>query len=152
MDEKLIDINSIHSNLQIINKDVFLMDNLNMKPSICIEPDYFIRCPSEEDNQTHVHEFLGSTRLAEQGEDRHNHRFAGVTSEVIPIEGGGHKHGLFTNTDFFVNHHHELTTETGPSIPVGGGKHVHLVIARTTMDDGHFHEVIFATLIENPIG
>lgn len=33
--------------------------------------------------QTHNHEFLGSTRFAEEGDDRHNHRFAGVTSEAI---------------------------------------------------------------------
>ena len=31
------------------------------------------------DVQTHVHEVLGSVRLAELGEDPHNHRFAGVT-------------------------------------------------------------------------
>lgn len=128
------------------------MNITNTKSSEYFDPKYFNCCPLEEDCQTHVHEFLGSTRLAEQGEDRHNHRFAGVTSEVIPIPGGGHRHALFTNTDFFINHHHELATETGPAIPVGGGKHVHLVTARTTIDDGHFHEVIFTTLIENPLG
>ncbi len=31
------------------------------------------------EEQTHVHEFEGSTHLAEAGQDRHNHRFAGVT-------------------------------------------------------------------------
>ncbi|MBU5439596.1 YmaF family protein [Tissierella sp. MSJ-40] len=130
-----------------------LMDNIDVNSSRYLDPEHFDRCPpKEEDGQTHVHEFLGSTRLAEQGEDRHNHRFAGVTSEAIPIQGGGHKHGLFTNTDFFIDHLHELATETGPAIPVGGGKHVHFVTARTTIDDGHFHEVVFATLIENPIG
>lgn len=106
----------------------------------------------EAATQFHVHEFLGSTRIAEENEDPHNHRFAGVTSEVIPIPGNGHKHGLFTNTDFYENHHHELATETGPNIPIEGGRHVHFVHALTTMDDGHFHETIFATLIENPIG
>lgn len=107
--------------------------------------------PQEDISQTHDHEFLGSVKLAEEGDDRHNHRVAGVTSEVIPLPGGGHKHGLLTNTDFFINHHHELAAETGPAIPVGGGKHVHLISTRTTIDDGHFHEVFFTTLIEDPL-
>ncbi|MGF7050283.1 hypothetical protein J2T13_004808 [Paenibacillus sp. DS2015] len=33
--------------------------------------------------QRHVHEFEGSTKLAEEGADRHNHRFAGVTGESV---------------------------------------------------------------------
>jgi hypothetical protein len=102
------------------------------------------------DTQTHVHEFLGSTKLAEEGNDRHNHRFAGVTSEKIPLEGGGHIHGLFTNTDF-LDHHHEIAIQTGPAIPVGGGKHVHFVKGKTTLDDGHFHDFVFATLINSPL-
>ncbi|TDT61057.1 YmaF family protein [Fonticella tunisiensis] len=104
----------------------------------------------EKEGQTHVHEFLGSTRLAERGEERHNHRFAGVTSEVIPLPGGGHKHAILTNTDFF-DHLHEVGVETGPAIPVGNGKHVHFVEGETTIDDGHFHEFVFATLIESPL-
>jgi hypothetical protein len=122
------------------------MSTLSMRYS-----KYLRRYSSKQGEQTHVHEFLGSTKLAEECEDRHNHRFAGVTSEAIPIRDGGHIHALFTDTDFFVNHHHELAAETGPAIPVGDGKHVHFVKARTTMDDGHFHEVAFATLIEDPI-
>ncbi|AFS78370.1 hypothetical protein Curi_c13600 [Gottschalkia acidurici 9a] len=106
---------------------------------------------NEEGTQSHVHEFLGSTKLAEECDDRHNHRVAGVTSEAIPLPGGGHKHALLTNTDFFVNHHHELGTETGPAIDVGNGKHIHFVKARTTFDDGHFHQIVFATLIQDPI-
>lgn len=35
------------------------------------------------ERQTHVHEFTGSTEFAEEGRDRHNHRFAGVTGEAI---------------------------------------------------------------------
>jgi hypothetical protein len=108
-------------------------------------------CPTIS-SQTHTHEFLGSTKLADEGDDRHNHRFAGITSEVIPLPGGDHKHALFSNTDFYENHLHELATETGPAINIGNGKHVHPVVAITTLDDGHFHETIFATLIENPIG
>jgi hypothetical protein len=98
--------------------------------------------------QTHVHEFLGSTKLA--GQIIHNHRFAGVTSEAIPLPGGGHKHALLTNTDFAIGHLHEIGAETGPAIAVGNGKHVHFVETLTTLNLGHFHEAVFATLIEDP--
>lgn len=98
--------------------------------------------------QTHVHEFLGSTRFA--GQIPHNHRFAGVSSQVIPIPGGGHRHALLVSTDFAIGHLHELGAETGPEIELENGKHIHLVEAETTLNLGHFHEVVFATLIENP--
>jgi len=102
--------------------------------------------------QAHVHEFLGSTKIAEREEDPHNHRFAGVTGEAIPISGGSHIHKLETNTDFYENHFHIVRDKTGPAIPVGDGRHVHFVEGETTVNDGHRHEFIFATLIENPIG
>lgn len=114
----------------------------------------FIQAHDEKRNittgQTHVHEFLGSTRLA--GQIIHNHRFAGVTSEAIPLPGGSHKHAFLTNTDFAIGHLHEIGAETGPAIPVGGGKHIHFVETLTTIDLGHSHEAVFATLIEDPIG
>jgi hypothetical protein len=105
-------------------------------------------CP--EKRQTHTHEFEASTKLAEEGDDRHNHRFAGVTGEAIPIGYGNHKHEIFTRTDFF-GHFHFIKIETGPAIPVGCGKHVHLVRGFTSVNDGHYHEFIFATLIEEPL-
>mgnify|MGYP000948054728 CR=1 FL=1 len=105
-----------------------------------------------EDGQSHVHEFLGSTRIAEEKSDAHNHRFAGVTSEVIPLSGGNHKHGFFVNTDFYEDHLHELSGVTGPAIFVDCNRHVHFAKVLTTVDDDHFHEAIFATLIEDPIG
>ena len=109
-------------------------------------------CPCPEGTQTHVHEFQGSTKLAEECDDLHNHRFAGVTSQVIPQPGGGHKHALLTNTDFFDNHHHEVGVITGLAIHVGpNGKHVHFADGSTTLDDGHFHGFQFATLIESPL-
>jgi hypothetical protein len=43
-------------------------------------------CP--EKLQTHTHEFEASTMLAEQDDERHNHRFAGVTSQAIRVPGG----------------------------------------------------------------
>ena len=96
-----------------------------------------------------MHEFVASTKLAEEGDDRHNHRFAGVTSEVIP-KGNSHVHVLLTNTDF-LDHHHEVGIETGPAINVGDGKHVHFVKGSTTLDDGHVHQLVFATLIQKPL-
>lgn len=102
-----------------------------------------------EGAQTHVHEFQGSTKLAEECDERHNHRFARVTSEEIPFD-DSHIHGIFTNTDFF-DHLHEVAVLTGLPIDVGGGKHVHFVQGKTTIDDGHFHDFVFATLIESPL-
>ncbi|MDZ5038411.1 YmaF family protein [Clostridium perfringens] len=95
--------------------------------------------------QTHDHEFLGSTRLAEECNYRHNHRFAGISSEAIPAK-GSHVHKIKTRTDFF-GHFHEICVTTSPSIPVGNGKHVHLATGVTTLVDYHQHEFIFATLI-----
>ncbi len=99
--------------------------------------------------QTHVHEFTASSKLAEQGAERHNHRFAGVTSEVIPF-GNSHVHAIFTNTDFF-DHHHEVAIMTGPAIPIGNGKHIHFVKGTTTLNDGHVHAFEFSTLIQKPL-
>lgn len=99
--------------------------------------------------QRHVHEFTGSTRLAELEEDPHNHRFAGVSGQAIG-EGRNHIHEILTRTDFF-DHFHIIKVKTGPAIPVGEGRHVHFVEAVTTVNDDHRHELIFATLIESPI-
>jgi hypothetical protein len=103
--------------------------------------------------QTHDHEFLGSVKLAaEPGEDLHNHRFAGVSSQEIPINGGeNHVHELFTPTDFFEDHLHDIRVKTGPAIPVGGGKHVHFAQDVTSVNDDHFHEFVVATLIQSPL-
>ncbi|ACA54628.1 hypothetical protein FDC45_11395 [Clostridium botulinum] len=102
-----------------------------------------------EEMQTHVHEFLGSTRLAEIQTEPHNHRFAGVSGQAIR-SGNSHVHRITTNTDFF-DHFHMINVLTGPAIPVGNGRHVHFVSGVTTVVDGHMHEFIFATLIEAPI-
>lgn len=101
--------------------------------------------------QKHVHEFLGSVRIAEIEEDPHNHRFAGVTGEAI-YNGKQHYHKVCTKTDFYEEHFHEIADRTGPAIDVGEGRHVHFVEGCTTVNDGHKHEFIFATLIDNPIG
>ncbi|MBH5320122.1 YmaF family protein [Paenibacillus sp. GSMTC-2017] len=101
--------------------------------------------------QRHVHEFEGSTQLAEEGNDRHNHRFAGVTGQAIRV-GRSHVHEInLSNTDF-LNHFHNLKKiVTGPAIPVGNGKHVHFVKGQTTLNDGHVHQFKFATAIQAPL-
>lgn len=99
---------------------------------------------------THNHEILGSTKMAEECEDRHNHRFAAISGRAIPLPGGNHVHELFTNTDFFSGHYHQIEGTSGPAIPVGEGKHVHFASARTTVDDGHSHMFVFSSLIEDP--
>ncbi|SDD98679.1 YmaF family protein [Sporomusa acidovorans] len=101
--------------------------------------------------QTHVHEFLGSTKLAELEEDPHNHRFAGISGEAIPM-GNSHVHDIITRTDFYEDHLHAICVRSCPAICVGNGKHVHFVAGMTTVDEDHAHEFVFATLIENPIG
>lgn len=103
------------------------------------------------ETQTHVHEFEQSTKLAELGVDRHNHRLAGVTSQVIPVGGGRHIHAILSNTDF-LDHHHEIGVITGPDIPIPNtNKHVHVVQGTTTLDDGHIHDFLFTTQINSPL-
>jgi hypothetical protein len=125
----------------------------NLKKKLAAEQDTILqskRCP--EESQTHVHEFEESIKLAESGNDRHNHRVAGVTSQVIPIEGGRHIHAFgITNTDFF-GHHHEIGGTTGPNISITGtNKHVHVISGTTTCDDGHYHDFLFTTQIDSPL-
>jgi len=100
--------------------------------------------------QTHVHEFSSPTHLAVNGELRHNHRFAGVTGEAVPLSYGSHKHALMANTDYFFNHFHGINAETGPAIDVGNGKHLHFVESTSTINFEHRHDFQFATLIDNP--
>lgn len=112
-------------------------------------------CPKQNvcpETQTHVHEFEQSTKLAEQGNDRHNHRVAGMTSGEIDIGGGRHVHAFgITNTDF-LDHNHEIGGLTGPDIPIPNStKHVHLMSGTTTTVDGHSHDFLFTTQIESPL-
>jgi hypothetical protein len=104
---------------------------------------------NKRNKEAHVHEFLGSTRFA--GEDRHNHRFAGVSGPAIPYA-NSHVHEIMTRTDDDAGHHHFICLFSGPAYNVGGGRHVHLVNGRTSFDFGHQHSLIFATLIEDPTG
>lgn len=112
------------------------------------------KCYNDDEMQTHVHEYESSVKLAEECQDRHNHRVAGVTGEVIFINGGpDHYHKINDNTDFF-DHHHKICTKTGPMIPIPGaaqGKHVHLVDDITTEADEHVHVFSFVTQIQSPL-
>jgi len=104
--------------------------------------------------QTHVHEVEGSVRLAELRENVHNHRFAGITDEVIMMP-CGHIHKFVTKTDFYEDHFHPICVFTGPPIEVGDRddrRHVHFIDAKTECSDGHLHEFVAATMIDNPIG
>ncbi len=121
----------------------------------CYKCEPHDRCHKE---QTHVHEVVGSVRLAELGEDPHNHRFAGMTGEVIPLpcgRPGEHFHVFKTTSDFYEDHFHPICVMTGVNVKVGEGedaRHVHFIDADTDIEDRHFHEFIVATLIQNPIG
>ncbi len=104
------------------------------------------RCNRE---RNHNHEFLGSTKLAERGEERQNHRFAGVSSLAIPC-GRSHYHILETTTDS-LDHIHKICVRTGPAIYLGNGEHVHFAEDVTSRSDGHSHCFEVATLISTPL-
>jgi hypothetical protein len=110
----------------------------------------YSHCEDPDKPQFHNHEVLGSVMLAEEGNDRHNHRFAAISSDAIRVE-GGHVHKLMTPTDFFEDHHHAICKTSGLPISVGNGKHVHTFSGNTTMVDGHQHAFFVASLIESPL-
>lgn len=107
--------------------------------------------PCQDEEQTHVHEVLGSVEIAEIQEDPHNHRFAVISGEVIP-QGNSHVHRIETRTDFYEDHFHLICVKTGTAIDVGDGRHVHFVESVTTVVDEHQHNFRVATLIQDPIG
>ncbi len=106
---------------------------------------------SYEDDPRHVHEYSSSVKLAEECEERHNHRAAGVTGEPIFVNGNHYHNIKHDNVDSF-DHHHEINTRTSLAIPVPGtDKHIHLVCGATTVEDEHCHEFLFTTQIESPL-
>jgi hypothetical protein len=113
-----------------------------------------------QEKQTHVHEFEGSTKLAEFEEDVHNHRVAGISGEAIKIP-GSHVHKIWTRTDYF-DHFHYIQQFSGPAIYVDmeakdtnsmmdEEPHVHFATGLTSINDGHNHEWQLATLIDSPL-
>ena len=111
----------------------------------------YINCNEDEEMMRHVHEYESSVKLAEQCDDRHNHRVAGVTGEAIFLRNGNHVHKVNDNTDF-LDHHHKICDTTGPAIPIPGtDKHIHLLKGMTTEADDHCHKYLFTTQIEAPL-
>lgn len=105
-----------------------------------------------QENQEHVHEILGSVRIAEPNVDPHNHRFAAVTGQAMEM-GKDHVHEVRFRTDFYEEHFHTFVGRTGGAIPVGDGeRHVHFLESVTSENDDHQHKFRVATLIDDPIG
>ncbi|WP_270646421.1 YmaF family protein [Paeniclostridium hominis] len=83
----------------------------------CSKWDKWDNCYEEE--MRHVHEYSESVKLAEQGDDRHNHRAAGVTGEAILINGGTkHVHLVSGNTTVNDGHCHEFLFTTQIDAPL----------------------------------
>lgn len=124
----------------------------NLKCSKCNKCNDWDKC-NTEDEMEHVHEYSESVKLAEECDDRHNHRAAGVTGEAILINcGTNHVHKIKNDNTDFLDHYHEICVITGPAIYIPGtDKHVHLVAGKTTVADGHFHEFLFTTQIDAPL-
>jgi hypothetical protein len=111
--------------------------------------NHFDNCDKHRE-QTHVHEVLGSVQIAEPQEEPHNHRFATVSGEAIPV-GSDHYHEVAFRTDFYEDHFHKFCGRTSGAIFVGD-RHVHFLESVTTESDGHRHNFRVATLINDPIG
>lgn len=148
------------------SKGVFILsyiDHIRLRPSSYPDPvnsDPYNRDPYDRelygrgsscrDPQRHVHEVQGSVEIAEREEDPHNHRFATVSGQAIPIGNGDHVHLVRFRTDFYENHFHQFVGKTGGMIKVGD-RHVHFLESVTSENDGHRHQFRVATLIDNPI-
>ena len=105
-------------------------------------------------DQKHVHELTGSTKIFNECNDCHNHRFCTVTGEAIyhkEKDKYDHYHEVKFHTDFSDEHFHEFCGKTTGAIDVGNGKHVHFIKDFTEEEDNHKHELQAATLIDSPI-
>lgn len=117
--------------------------------------------PDEPDTgfQSHVHEFLGSTKLVGEGLEAHNHRFACMTGEAVYVP-GSHVHRLEAKTDYH-GHYHVIQAISGPAVYMfrqdaaaegrDDRKHVHFAEGWTAQADGHRHGYEAATQIEAPL-
>ena len=106
--------------------------------------------PAGQSNQSHLHEVQGSVGIAGPQGKLHNHRFATVTGEAIPVGSGDHIHDVYFRTDFYFNHFHEFGGRTGGAIRVGD-RHVHFLKSYTTTNFGHMHDFRLSSSMENPI-
>ena len=68
--------------------------------------------------ETHNHEVQGSVRLAGEGCEEHNHRFATVSGDAIAV-GQSHVHNVAFTTDTYDGHSHEYTGRTSIAYPAG---------------------------------
>lgn len=109
------------------------------------------RYGSTKKEQEHVHEIQGSVQIAEIKEDPHNHRFAAVSGEAMPLGDKDHFHEVKFRTDFYEGHYHEFRGKTTGAIMVGD-RHVHFLESVTTENDNHSHKFRLSTFINDPIG
>ena len=116
------------------------------------DTNFCCMCGCGSQPQRHAHEIVGSVQIAEADTDPHNHRFATVSGEAIPLGNGDHVHEVCFRTDFYEGHFHEFKGRSGGAIDVGDGRHVHFAEAQTTQEDGHRHRFRVASLIQDPIG
>lgn len=106
----------------------------------------------EYKDQKHVHELTGSTKVFQECDECHNHRFCTVTGEAMYFPGKkDHFHEVKFRTDFSDGHFHEFYEKTGGAYEAGNGKHVHFINDFTEEEDKHKHEFQAATLIDSPI-
>ena len=123
--------------------NIVIHKNINLKDEIVMEERH--HCPPKK----HVHEVLGSTQVSGCYDYAHNHRFATVSSEAIPCE-GGHVHEVKFSTDSCDGHTHEFRGRSSKPIEVSCGRHIHFIEAHTSNDAGHNHHFMVASLIQNP--
>ncbi len=70
--------------------------------------------------EDHNHEIQGSVRLAGEGCEAHNHRFATVSGNAIDV-GQSHVHDVTFTTDTYDGHKHEFCGRTSIGYPTGCG-------------------------------
>ena len=99
--------------------------------------------------EDHNHEIQGSVRLAGEGCEAHNHRFATVSGNAIDV-GQSHVHDVTFTTDTYDGHKHEFCGRTSIGYPTGCG-HVHYLNDVTTCEGGHSHTFRVTTNIEDPL-
>ncbi len=115
----------------------------------CSERDERSSCERCSEN-THVHELIGSTELSTNCSECHNHRFAVITGEAIPVcNGQDHVHEVKFGTDTYEGHDHEFCGRTGGAIWFGN-KHIHYIEGTTESERGHVHRFKAVTLINDP--
>lgn len=108
-------------------------------------------CNCSREKQKHVHEVTGSTKISNECNTCHNHRFCTISGEAVYTKDKrDHYHEVKFCTDFSDEHFHEFCGKTSGAVDVGNGRHVHFLKGFTKEEDGHKHEFQAATLIDSP--